>query len=211
MIGRKTQICTLRASNEPHGLVVSINGPIDAALLSAIRDSLSAKDTTDELTVTTFAPPPATVVSPSHFQPPTDWFVGAELDGGDTALTQHRNDFAPPAGTTTRGGAVLQLQDGRRFALAPRMLLGRDPAPRDDADTGAILVVIADDAISKTHLAMGRQGDAVWVEDRRSTNGTMLLDGLGRQVSLASGQRSVFGLPMTIVIGDTTASISAKL
>lgn len=107
----------------------------------------------------------------------------------------------------TARAIVVALGDGRHFDLVQRVLVGRDPVARTE-DLGATLVRVDDDGVSKTHLVIGRTGDDPWLEDRGSTNGTMILDASGRNVVVPPTQRTIVSIPATVLIGDQRLSIS---
>lgn len=92
------------------------------------------------------------------------------------------------------------FDDGRRVEVTGTVLLGRDPGSLAQ-HRGARPVALADPSmqLSKTHMAVGVDGDALWAEDCNSTNGIVLRapdgterDIVGRRV-LAAGERVVLG------------------
>lgn len=109
------------------------------------------------------------------------------------ASNGHRADGLRPSAVT--------LGDGRQFDLAQRVIIGRDPAARAE-DVGAALVRVDDGGVSKSHLVIGRSGDDVWLEDRQSMNGTMILDSAGQSVKVPPAQRTIVSIPATVLIGD---------
>lgn len=112
-------------------------------------------------------------------------------DGGTAERTAPR-----PAAASWR----LVFDDGRRVDVIGTVLFGRDPGPLLQ-HPGAQPVALADPSmqLSKTNTAVGVDGDALWVEDCSSTNGTTLraadgseTDIVGRQV-VQGGARVVLG------------------
>lgn len=228
--GRRTHTCTVTAVNEPHRLVVTIAGELDADHLVAIRAAITGRSTESAraMEVASFSrpattPPPS---SASGFQPPADWLVGGvpaapvvpspssspsvsgwapPSDEQHTILrpstppvpSSVRHTAAPPVAVPTAW-----LTDGRRIRITGVALLGRHPSPRPEDGPAVELVAIDDEALSKTHLAIRHDAGRVWVEDRHSTNGTSVLDGLGRPVALPAGERTLVELPVTLLIGD---------
>jgi uncharacterized RDD family membrane protein YckC len=98
--------------------------------------------------------------------------------------------------------------DGQSFEVLGLTIVGRDPAP-GAGDDGAVLRPISDPAksLSKTHAAFGLDEDAVWVEDRNSTNGVSITrDGVvtelaaGIRTGLVAGDRLMLG-DWAIVLG----------
>ncbi len=145
------------------------------------------------------APPP---INGAGFAPPST----ADVEASHTLM--RRGAIAPtPIAAPTRQ-ALVHLPDGRRASLTGLLLLGRDPVAKSPTDVAATLMAIDDEGISKTHLSLGRTGDDVWVEDRRSTNGTILIDGVGRHVSLPAGERTLLRLPAALLVGDSTLNIA---
>lgn len=96
---------------------------------------------------------------------------------------------APPAAapaTAPHAGAaltavVLTFDDGRRVEVQGRALVGRAPQPiaGESVDT-LIPVTDLSRSISKTHAALRWDGRVLWVADRGSTNGTVVVDGVSR-------------------------------
>jgi FHA domain len=164
------------------------------------------------------SPPPGVathrgiVPAPAVFQPADDWFVPRPTQPADAGRTEMRvSSVTPPMGghlaaPPTARVYQVQLSDGRRFELGSMMLVGRSPAA-SSPDAAASLIAIDDEGISKTHAAIGRHGDESWVEDRHSRNGTVLVDQSGRQIVLIPGQRTMFRMPATVLVGDTVISL----
>lgn len=107
-------------------------------------------------------------------------------------------------------GGVIQLRfpDGRQVVVGPLMLLGRAPSPRH-GEHAAVCLPIPDPSVSKTHLALGREGEAVWVEDRGSTNGTVIVDARGHRIPMEPSMRRVISPPVHLELGDTTIGIES--
>src|SRR5690606_9242235 len=78
--------------------------------------------------------------------------------------------------TDRTGRVVLRLWDGTELPLTGTALVGRNPAPRAGEPVPERLVAVPDErrSVSKTHLAVGVDGDGAWVRDRGSTNGTVV-------------------------------------
>jgi hypothetical protein len=130
------------------------------------------------------APQPATASSPGAATP--------------TGLSPITTVPTLPHGATNRWR--LLFDDGRRVEVEGTVLFGRDPAPLPRYPGGqTIALADASMQLSKTHTAVGIDGDAIWVEDCNSTNGTAmqasdggLHDIVGRRV-LQAGERVVLG------------------
>jgi pSer/pThr/pTyr-binding forkhead associated (FHA) protein len=61
--------------------------------------------------------------------------------------------------------------------------------------------------VSGTHFAVGRNGDALWVEDRKSTNGTAIEHPDGAATRLVPGQRYDAPLGTTVHFGRRSLEI----
>lgn len=125
---------------------------------------------------TTLAPP---VRSTAPAAPA--WLAPRPLQAEPFTIT-----FDTGSAATTRGVAVI----------------GRDPVLRS-TDVDAILLPLNDPtmSVSKTHLAIGRDGSGFWVQDRSSTNGSQITEPDGnvltvipeRTVRVQAGSRVAFG------------------
>lgn len=71
------------------------------------------------------------------------------------------------------GDWLAELDDGREIAVDGLVLLGRNPQPQP-GEEDAQLIKLADETrtVSKSHLAIGLDGDGVYVVDLGSTNGS---------------------------------------
>jgi hypothetical protein len=68
-----------------------------------------------------------------------------------------------------------------------------------------------DRSVSKAHLAFGPEGaDRLWVVDRGSTNGTVLVRPDGSQVALPAGARATVGAGWSVRFGERTARVEAR-
>lgn len=117
---------------------------------------------------------------------------------GATRLSRFREpDAATAAGGHTASDVVLTFNDGRRVALRGPVLVGRNPAGYDDETVQELLSV--DDpgkSVSKTHLAVWTDQGTVWVQDRKSTNGTRVVRADGASSLAPAGQ------PVQVDAGD---------
>lgn len=231
VLSRKTSICVVTLVNEPRRLLAHISGelredriaPLKAAIYGSSVDGLrgieeSGPDEGKSLPKISpndvsrqpwsggqIAMPPVPFEGASELRPAPQPSFG---DGGRTELRPTHRAEPVVTGRPPPGQTRLQLQapDGRSFELGAIALIGRNPAGTPQ-DTGALLVALADDGVSKTHVAIGRQGDDAWVEDRRSTNGTILIDQFGRELVLIPGQRVIFQPPVRLQLGDTSVTV----
>ncbi|WP_448631834.1 hypothetical protein [Cellulomonas soli] len=140
--------------------------------------------------VAPFAPAP--VPAPEHVR---DEF--AELE-----LTRLR---APGAGTSLR----LVLDTGERVDVVGDGLIGRRP----DAQPGVEHLIAVDDparSVSKVHLAFGIDADEpgrLWVMDRGSTNGSVVVTPTGAESALPAGTRALIGLGWTVRFGERRLTV----
>lgn len=70
---------------------------------------------------------------------------------------------------------ALALPDGRQLTVDGTVLIGRSPAESAHGENPVLVALAANlTDISRTHLEVTTDGDAVFVRDNRSTNGTVL-------------------------------------
>ncbi|WP_421734758.1 RDD family protein [Cellulomonas sp.] len=127
--------------------------------------------------------------------------VPVPTDAGMGVLehTRLRPAGAAPA---TRARLQLRFDTGQEVDVAGDGLVGRSPA----VEPGIQHVVSIDDpdrSISKVHLAFGPEpgGRRLWVVDRGSTNGTVLVGPDGASVALRPGTRAVVEPGWTVRFG----------
>jgi uncharacterized RDD family membrane protein YckC len=111
-------------------------------------------------------------------------------------------NYRPKAVSTPVFKIVFDSGDEAPFDRS--MLIGRDPTTAGPADEGLALVRIVDPtmSVSKTHLALGLSDGAVWVEDRRSTNGVSVAAPNGGPADVAVGRRTPVELGSTVHFGS---------
>lgn len=142
---------------------------------------------------------------------PTD----ADLDDGDLDdVEATRLSFAGSArgrrATDVPARAVLHLWNGQEVPVTGFILLGRNPARREDELLPERIVTVPDErrSVSKTHLAAGVDGAGLWVRDRGSTNGTVVTLPDGAQVICAPGQQVRVPVGATVSFGDFWFTVS---
>jgi uncharacterized RDD family membrane protein YckC len=111
-------------------------------------------------------------------------------------------NYRPKTASTPAFKIVFDSGDEAPFDRS--MLIGRDPTTAGPADEGLALVRIVDPtmSVSKTHLALGLSDGAVWVEDRRSTNGVSVAAPNGGPADVAVGRRTPVELGSTVHFGS---------
>lgn len=107
-------------------------------------------------------------------------------------------------------GPTLQLEraDGSREALNRPVLIGRSPAASGSASEARLITIVDDPDISRTHLRVAVEGDAVVVTDLGSKNGSIItLPGAAPRKLRASEPTVV--LPGTLIDlgGGTTFTV----
>ncbi|WP_203756544.1 RDD family protein [Cellulomonas chitinilytica] len=126
-------------------------------------------------------------------------------DLGELELTRMRE--SAPAAPARAPVARLVFDTGERLDVVGDGLVGRSPAAED----GVVHVVAIDDperSISKVHLAFGPTPDGgVWVMDRGSTNGTVLVARDGTGVVLPAGARVAAPAGSTIRFGQRSVRV----
>lgn len=110
---------------------------------------------------------------------------------------------------------ALQFDTGPRVRVVGRGLAGRGPRAEDGADI--LHVVAVDDpsrSVSRVHLEFGPQppegpddAAAVWVLDRGSTNGSVVVAPGGEAHVLPPGTRAVVGPGWTVRIGERVVRV----
>jgi pSer/pThr/pTyr-binding forkhead associated (FHA) protein len=92
-------------------------------------------------------------------------------------VTERSVDHTPESGPVRRTIAVVVLDDGQRLEIDGTVLVGRRPWP-DVGEHVDQLLPLHDPArlLSKTHARLRWDGGTLWITDRCSTNGTVVLD-----------------------------------
>lgn len=146
---------------------------------------------------------PAVVVT----SPPTlaadedpDW------DSTRFSVSELRRGRSPVASAT---GFVLELESGRRVHVVGRTLLGRNPQPTGAADEALISIEDPTRSVSKTHVEMGVDQGELWLVDRGSTNGTILLRPHGAPQLLEAGSRVAVPVGSVIQVGDRRVTVTS--
>lgn len=100
------------------------------------------------------------------------------------------------------------VDDGQRIEVNAPIVLGRAP---EQAPSDARAVAIADStrSLSRTHLRVApADGDAMWVEDTFSANGTRLQAPDGTTQPLPRGERVKVSLGTVLLLGERKLSVS---
>ena len=130
---------------------------------------------------------PDTPVTARRRRPATGPARSVDPDLSELEHTRLRGPGSDRAQTT---GLRLRFDTGEQIDVTGDGLVGRNPGPEPSADH----VVAIDDperSISKVHLAFGLEADGrLWVMDRGSTNGTVVVGPDGRSAALVAGSRA---------------------
>lgn len=107
-----------------------------------------------------------------------------------------------PEHTMATPRLTLTCSDGRTATVRGVLLVGRDPASRQTDDRHALFAV-EDLLVSKTHLAITLDSDRrIWAEDRRSTNGVVVLRGQVEHTLVPDQPFEIFAADQ-VCFGDT--------
>jgi hypothetical protein len=114
----------------------------------------------------------------------------------------------PVAAAPSPTGVRLRFDTGEDLDVSGDGLVGRRPT----AEAGTVHVVAIDDpdrSISRVHLAFGIEPDGarLWVVDRGSTNGTVLVAPDGARTALPPGTRAVVGVGWTVHFGRRSLEV----
>lgn len=122
---------------------------------------------------------------------------------------------APPAATPEHApslllGPTLQLEraDGSRESLTRPVLIGRSPVASGAGSADRLIAIADDPDISRTHLRVAVEGDAVVVTDLGSKNGSLITLPGGSPRKLRASEPTVV-LPGTLIDlgGGTTFTV----
>lgn len=98
---------------------------------------------------------------------------------------------------------VLRFSDGRSVPLRGMTLVGRHPQPEpDEIITDLVTLTDPRRSVSKTHLLVGMDARGLYVQDRHSTNGTIVTLPDGQQILCAPGQTIRVPAGATVSFGD---------
>src|SRR5690606_28779524 len=134
----------------------------------------------------------------------------------DLAELEHTRVRDPETLRRRTGTLSLHFDTGERVRVVGRGLVGRGPRAEDGQDI--LHVVALQDAartLSRVHAEFGPvpatddADSAIWVTDRNSTNGTVVVDPSGVARVLPAGTRALVGHGWTVRLGDREARVEA--
>ncbi len=136
------------------------------------------------------APPPIPLTAPAPVAPPAP----------ASAADEDHTVVAPAVGAAPW---VLTLDDDREIPVEGLVLLGRSPQPRPGQED-ALIVKLLDESrtVSKSHLAVGLDGDSLYVMDLGSTNGSRVKTPDGVSSRCAADSRVRVEAGSVVSIGD---------
>ena len=128
-------------------------------------------------------------------------------DLGDLEYTRLRESMPQDRDAVLR----MVFDTGQQFDVTGDGIVGRSP----EGEMGIVHVVVIDDparSVSKVHVSFGLTpaGDELWVIDRASVNGTVLVDPDGVAATLPAGTRALVGPGWTIRFGQRSARVERR-
>ena len=100
------------------------------------------------------------------------------------------------------------VDDGQRIEVNAQIVLGRAPE-QTPADAQAIAIADSTRSLSRTHLRVApADGEALWIEDTFSANGTRLQAHDGSTQPLPRGQRVKVPVGTVLLLGERRLSVS---
>ncbi|GEB64661.1 hypothetical protein SAT01_21090 [Sinomonas atrocyanea] len=200
------------ASFAPRADLPSVQEVASPMASPAAKPQVPARPATAPAAPPAGAVPPAAAPAPAGAVPapaPAPHAADPDADLGATRFAPSRQTGAPAAGgAPSASDVVLTFNDGRRIALRGPVLIGRNPAGYDDETVQEFLAV--DDpgkSVSKTHLAVWSDPSGVWVQDRKSTNGTRVVRADGATAEAPAGQPVLVDAGDVVRFGDCFFSI----
>lgn len=100
------------------------------------------------------------------------------------------------------------VDDGQRIEVNAQIVLGRAPE-QTPADAQAVAIADSTRSLSRTHLRVApSDGEALWIEDTFSANGTRLQAPDGSTQPLPRGQRVKVPVGTVLLLGERRLSVS---
>ena len=127
------------------------------------------------------------------------------------APTQHASapqQAAPRPSFASAPTLAIIVDDGQRIEVNAQIVLGRAPE-QTPADAQAIAIADSTRSLSRTHLRVApADGEALWIEDTFSANGTRLQAHDGSTQPLPRGQRVKVPVGTVLSLGERKLSVS---
>lgn len=115
---------------------------------------------------------------------------------------------APGPSFASAPALAIIVDDGQRIEVNAQIVLGRAPE-QTPADAQAIAIADSTRSLSRTHLRVApADGEALWIEDTFSANGTRLQAPDGSTQPLPRGQRVKVPVGTVLLLGERRLSVS---
>lgn len=125
-----------------------------------------------------------------------------------TPQTRAPQQAAPRPSFASAPTLAIIVDDGQRIEVNAQIVLGRAPE-QTPADAQAIAIADSTRSLSRTHLRVApADGEALWIEDTFSANGTRLQAPDGSTQPLPRGQRVKVPVGTVLVLGERRLSVS---
>ena len=135
----------------------------------------------------------------------------AQQSNAQAAAPQPAPATSAPASVPAFAQAVplaIIVDDGQRIEVNAPIVLGRAPE-QTPSDARAVAIADSTRSLSRTHLRVApADGDAMWVEDTFSANGTRLQAPDGTTQPLPRGERVKVPLGTVLLLGERKLSVS---
>ena len=125
-----------------------------------------------------------------------------------TPQTSAPQQAAPRPSFASAPTLAIIVDDGQRIEVNAQIVLGRAPE-QTPADAQAIAIADSTRSLSRTHLRVApADGEALWIEDAFSANGTRLQAPDGSTQPLPRGQRVKVPVGTVLLLGERRLSVS---
>ena len=125
-----------------------------------------------------------------------------------TPQTSAPQQAAPRPSFASAPTLAIIVDDGQRIEVNAQIVLGRAPE-QTPADAQAIAIADSTRSLSRTHLRVApADGEALWIEDTFSANGTRLQAPDGSTQPLPRGQRVKVPVGTVLLLGERRLSVS---
>ena len=125
-----------------------------------------------------------------------------------TPQTSAPQQAAPRPSFASAPTLAIIVDDGQRIEVNAQIVLGRAPE-QTPADAQAIAISDSTRSLSRTHLRVApADGEALWIEDTFSANGTRLQAPDGSTQPLPRGQRVKVPVGTVLLLGERRLSVS---
>ena len=149
--------------------------------------------------------PPAQPAVPAR---PSEASAMPKVPQAPTPHASAPQQAAPRPSFASTPTLAIIVDDGQRIEVNAQIVLGRAPE-QTPADAQAIAIADSTRSLSRTHLRVApADGEALWIEDTFSANGTRLQAPDGVAQPLPRGQRVKVPLGTVLLLGERRLSVS---